>query len=98
MSNAILINPFEVPAEKEEACLEIWERAALYMRKQPGFISTKLHRSLSPDARFHFVNIAEWESPQHFQAAINSEEFQQLSAGSMDTFPHFPGLYEIIRT
>ena len=99
MSNVILINPFEVPEGKEEACLAIWEAAAEYMRKQPGFISTKLHRALSSDVRFYFINIAdEWESPQHFQAAIGSEEFKQLSAGSMETFPHFPGLYEVIRT
>ena len=36
MSNVILINPFEVPEGKEEACLAIWEAAAEYMRKQPG--------------------------------------------------------------
>ena len=52
MSNVILINPFEVPEGKEEACLAIWEAAAEYMRKQPGFISTKLHRALSSDVRF----------------------------------------------
>ena len=70
MDTVILINPFEVPAGKEEA-LRFWEQAAEYMRRQPGFISTRLHKPLSPDARFTYVNIAEWESAEHFEAAIS---------------------------
>lgn len=97
MSNVVLINPFEVPAGKEDECLAMWEQAADYMRRQPGFVSTRLHRALSPDARFTFINVAEWESAAHFQAAIGSEEFQQLTAGSLEAFPHYPGLYEMIR-
>ncbi len=94
----VLLNPFEVPAGKEEEALELWERAADVMRKAPGFISTRLHRAISPDARFHLINMAEWESPAHFVAAIESEEFKEATAGSMESCPHFPGLYEVIRT
>jgi hypothetical protein len=32
------------------------------------------------------------------ERAIDSEEFQRLTAGTMERFPHDPGLYEIIRT
>jgi heme-degrading monooxygenase HmoA len=68
--SVILINPFEVPdGTNDEDFLRRWERAADYMRQQPGFVSTRLHRALRPDARFRFVNVAEWESPQAFQAA-----------------------------
>ena len=90
MSTVILINPFEVPAGEEEA--------AEYMRRQPGFISTRLHKALSPDARFTYINIAEWESAEHFQAAINGEEFKRLTEGSQKRFPHYPALYSVIRT
>ena len=93
-----LLNPFEVPAGKEEEALALWERAADVMRKSPGFISTRLHRAISPDARFHLINMAEWESRQHFIAAIESDEFKEATARSMEEFPHFPGLYEVIRT
>jgi heme oxygenase (mycobilin-producing) len=55
-------------------------------------------RALSPDARFMFINIAEWESAEHFYAAVRREEFAQLTAGSQVQFPHYPGLYEVIRT
>jgi len=94
----ILLNPFEVPAGKEEEALELWERGAAVMRKSPGFISTRLHRAISPDARFLLINMAEWESPQHFMAAADSDEFKEVTAGSKELIPHFPGLYEVIRT
>ncbi|MEW6586185.1 MAG: antibiotic biosynthesis monooxygenase family protein [Nitrospirota bacterium] len=96
--HVILINPFEVPKGKEEEAMVFWERAADYMRKRPGFISTRLHRAVVPWARFHLINIAEWESVAHFEAAINSEDFKKLTEPYMKVFPHYPGLYEVVRT
>ena len=92
--SVILINPFEVPAENAEKFLQSWGEARDYMKRQPGFISTRLHRALRPDARFGFVNIAEWESPEHFMKAVQSPEFQKLAQGSP---PNFPALYEIVK-
>lgn len=97
MAKVILINPFEVPEGREQECLAVWERAAEYMRAQPGFLTSKLHRAIAPGGRFHFINIAEWQSADDFHAAIGKQEFKDLSAASMDAFPHFPGLYEVIR-
>lgn len=77
MSTIVLINPFEVPEGKEEEFLKGWHEAARQLRQAPGFLSTRLHESLDPQAKFRFVNVAEWESPQHFQAAMSSEAFQQ---------------------
>ena len=92
----ILINPFEVPdGTNDEDFLRGWERAAEYMRQQPGFVSTRLHRALAPDARFRFVNVAEWESPQAFQAAVGSEEFREIAGGAS---PGSPALYEVVRS
>jgi heme-degrading monooxygenase HmoA len=98
MPKVILINPFEIPKGKEEAALKMWEKAAEYLKQQPGFVSTRLHRALSPDARFHLINIAEWESAEKFLAAINSDEFKRLTEGAVAEFPHYPELYEVIRT
>ena len=94
MERPVLINPFEVPAA-QDGFLRGWEVAAEYMRNQPGFISTRLHRGLMPDARFGFVNVAEWESPEHFRAAVSSEEFRRLAQNGP---PSFPSLYEVVRT
>ena len=98
MAPVILINPFEVPKGKEDECLAFWEKAAAYLKQQPGFISTRLHRALSPEARFHFINIAEWQSAELFQAAVGSAGFQRLIEPYMTICPHYPGLYEVIRT
>ena len=68
------------------------------MRRHPGFTSTRLHKAVSTEARFHFINFAEWESTDHFQKAIESVEFKQLTEPHMETFPHYPGLYKVIRT
>ena len=96
--SVILINPFEVPAGREDECLAMWQRVADYMRRQPGFVSTRLHRAIAPGARFAFVNVAEWDTAADFEHAIGSAEFERLTSGSMEQFPHYPGLYEIIRT
>lgn len=94
--SVILINPFEVAeGSSDEDFLRGWERAAEYMRAQPGFVGTRLHRALTPDTRFRFVNVAEWESPQHFQAAVGSDEFRQLASSGP---PGLPALYEVVRS
>jgi heme oxygenase (mycobilin-producing) len=94
--SVILINPFEVPAgTDDEEFLRGWQRAAEYMREQPGFVSSRLHRSLGPDARFRFVNVAEWESPGDFQAAVSSERFREIAKGAG---AGSPALYEVVQS
>ncbi|HEX2234842.1 MAG TPA: antibiotic biosynthesis monooxygenase family protein [Actinomycetota bacterium] len=91
----VLINPFESDAASHDEFVRSWQKAADHMKNQPGFIRTRLHRALASSARFQFVNVAEWESPQHFMAAVQSPEFQSLSQGSP---PSFPALYEVVTT
>ncbi len=94
--SVILINPFEVPeGADDEGFLRGWERAAEYMREQPGFVSSHLHRAVGPDARFRFVNVAEWASPQDFRAAVTSERFREIAK---DAGPSSPALYEVVRS
>ena len=95
MASVILINPFEVSPEKDDEFLQGWEGAAEYLRQQRGFISTRLHRALSPEARFRFINVAEWESPQDFQAAVGNEQFRRMAAGAA---PNYPALFEVVRS
>ncbi len=91
----ILINPFEVDPAAGDDFVRSWRVAADYMKRQPGFIAARLHRALGPNARFQFVNIAQWESPQHFMSAVQTDEFKSLSEGSP---PNFPGLYQVVET
>jgi heme-degrading monooxygenase HmoA len=94
MQTVILINPFEVPAGQEEEFLTQWREAAEHLGHAPGFVSTRLHESLDPKAKFRFINVAEWESPQHFQAAMRSETFQQISRKM--AFVASPALYRVV--
>lgn len=86
--------PFEVPPTSGDDFLAGWSQAADYMRRQPGFAGSRLHRALSPEARFGFINVAEWER-QHFQAAVTSPEFGEMTKGGP---PSHPSLYEVVRT
>jgi heme-degrading monooxygenase HmoA len=95
MPHVVLINPFEVPEGKDEAFLAEWEAAKAFMERQAGYISTQLHRSLTPNTRFRFINVAEWATVAHFQAALHHSEFMKLRDAT--PFPHFPAVYEVIR-
>ncbi len=94
MQTVILINPFEVPAGEEEHFLQAWHEVAEHMRHAPGFLSTRLHESIDPQAKFRFVNVAEWESPQHYQAAIRTEALQQILHNM--PFTAYPALYRVV--
>jgi heme-degrading monooxygenase HmoA len=92
----VLINAFEVPPERDEQFVREWERARGFLATQAGYIDTALHRSLAPNADFRYVNIARWQTPGDFQAAIQSEGFKRLWNESAQ-FPNHPALYHVIR-
>jgi hypothetical protein len=56
-----------------------------------------LHRAVDGAANFTFVTVAEWESAEQFMAALGSAERRELEKQLID-FPHYPGVYEAIRT
>jgi heme oxygenase (mycobilin-producing) len=89
----VLINAFEVPAEEDEAFLRGWERAQAFLSTQEGYLSTRLHRSLSPTADLRFVNVALWQSEQTFQAATSQPAFRNASV----PFRFHASLYEVVR-
>ncbi|MBP0465198.1 antibiotic biosynthesis monooxygenase [Roseomonas sp. PWR1] len=75
-----LINVFEVPEGKLPEAITYWEASRAFLATQPGFIRTRLHQPIAPNARFQLINVAEWESPQAFQPA--SARMQQEVSGS----------------
>lgn len=93
----IVINPIEVPEGRALEALEIWDRYAAYFRKQPGFVGTTLHESIAPDSKFHYVNVAVWESAEAFMTALQSEELKEIGDGFPEDMPHYPSLYRIVR-
>ena len=71
-----LINVFEVPAEQVENFITQWRKRAAIMSNAPGFRDSRLHRAMSPQARFQLVNVAHWDSCEVWQAATSNPEFQ----------------------
>lgn len=92
----ILINAFEVPPDKDDEFIRGWEAARDYLEGRPGYVDTALHRAVSPEADFRFVNVARWQSPQDFRAAVESPGFREAARGLAPFRPH-PGLYEVVR-
>lgn len=88
----VLINVFNVAPEDAERLLEVWSDDAAFMREQPGFISTQLHRGTAGSSTF--VNVAEWESARALGAAFGSSEFQQRLAQYPESAVASPHVFE----
>ena len=71
----ILINKFDVKPDEADQLLQAWAADAAYFKRQPGFISTQLHRGIGGSCVF--VNYAVWESVEHFKRAFSNPEFQE---------------------
>jgi heme oxygenase (mycobilin-producing) len=92
-----LINLFEVPAGREAAFVAMWHSMAAWFRTQPGYVSNRLHRAMSPNARYAFVNVVQWRSAAEYHAAHRSPEFiEQVQAPAWQEFPNRPALYEVV--
>ncbi len=70
-----LINTFHVAEEDVPALLDAWREDAHWMKQQPGYISTQLHRGIAGSTTF--VNVAVWESARALGDAFRSPEFQR---------------------
>ncbi len=70
----VLINKFNVADSDVHALLQAWADDAAWMKQQPGYISTQLHRGTAGSTTF--INVAVWESSSALGAAFRSPEFQ----------------------
>jgi heme-degrading monooxygenase HmoA len=92
-----LINKFVVPPGRDAAFRELWGETSRYFRAQPGFLSLRLHRAVSPDAQYRYVNVARWASLAEFQAAHATDEFRNaVRQPGWAEFPSNPTLYEAV--
>jgi len=70
----ILINTFTVAPQEVEQLLAAWTADADWMRHQPGYISSQLHRGVGGSCVF--LNYAVWESMEDFKRAFTHPEFR----------------------
>lgn len=94
--NTILINTFTVPATMLNETIAMWEIARDFLDDQPGYVSTKLHKSLSPDAKYQLINVAEWESADAFKEATAKLQKAKILPHIEGVIPG-PHLYTVIR-
>jgi len=77
----VLVNLFTVAQADIPALMVAWEKDANWMKCQPGFISTQLHRAIGGSCMF--MNYAVWETVDHFRAAFTHPEF----VGALGSYP-----------
>ncbi|WP_424974951.1 antibiotic biosynthesis monooxygenase family protein [Dinoroseobacter sp. S124A] len=85
----VLINLFTIDPADQEALLEAWKADALYMKKQPGYISTQMHKAVGDSSMY--LNYAVWDTVADFRAAFSNPEFKQALShypSSAVTAPH----------
>ena len=77
--SVVLVNVFTLDVSDEQTFLQAWRDDAALMKRQPGFISTQLHRAIGESPTY--LNYAVWESTADFRAAFSHPEFRaKLSA------------------
>jgi heme-degrading monooxygenase HmoA len=96
----VLVNLVTLDLADEPRFLEAWQNDAAFMKRQPGFISTQLHRAIGDSSAY--VNYAVWESTAHYRTAFTHPEFKASLAAypsSVVAIPHLfqkvavPGIY-----
>jgi heme-degrading monooxygenase HmoA len=70
----VLVNIMTLDKADEEIFLKAWQNDAAFMKRQPGFISTQLHRAVGDSPTY--LNEAVWESIADFRAAFTHPEFR----------------------
>lgn len=88
----VLINIFTVAASDADALLKAWEVDANWMKKQPGYISTQLHRGIGGSCVF--LNYAVWESVAHFRQAFSHPDFRSALGAYPSSAVASPHLFE----
>jgi heme-degrading monooxygenase HmoA len=91
-SPIVLINVFEVYGNMENEFVEWWKNCSEALKKEPGFIDARLHRNLTSDSRFQFINVAHWETEEAFVLARtkNKDILRATPAGKGNS-----ALYEV---
>ncbi|MDA9549721.1 antibiotic biosynthesis monooxygenase [Bradyrhizobium sp. CCBAU 45321] len=70
----VLVNLFTLDKADEQSFLQVWQDDAAFMKRQPGFISTQLHRAIGESPTY--LNYAVWQTTADFRAAFTHPEFR----------------------
>jgi heme-degrading monooxygenase HmoA len=91
-----LINVFSVPQGKEEEFVKWWQDVKGDITKQPGFKSGTFHRSLKPDSKFNFINVAMWENETLYWTAYEKSVTPMKAKLEQLGVQMVPALYKVV--
>ena len=78
-SPVVLVNVFTLDKADEQTFLKTWQDDAVFMKRQPGFISTQLHRAVGESPTY--LNYAVWESTAALPGCIHASRVQGETLG-----------------
>ena len=88
----VLANVFTLDKADEATFLRVWQDDAAFMKRQPGFISTQLHRAIGESPTY--LNYAVWESTAAFRAAFTHPEFRATLSAYPSSAVASPHLFQ----
>lgn len=91
-SPVVLVNLFTLDKADEQSFLQVWQDDAAFMKRQPGFIDTQLHRAIGESPTY--LNYAVWESTAHFRAAFTHPEFRSKISAYPSSAVAAPHLFQ----
>jgi heme-degrading monooxygenase HmoA len=91
-----LINVFSVPKGKEDEFTRVWEDIKRDITKQPGFIGGKFHKSIKPDSRFNFINVALWQDEEGYWKAFEKSAAPMKAKLQQMGVEMTPALFNVI--
>lgn len=66
------INAMRVPEQDVDYFERMWREGAEYVEKQPGFISTSLHKTVALNDEFQYYTVAVWRTPADLRNATST--------------------------
>ncbi len=90
----VLVNVLTVDPGEQDAMLKAWRNDALWMKMQPGYISTQLHKAVGESSMY--LNYAVWDSIADFRAAFSNPDFQSALSHYPSSAVAAPHLFEKI--
>ena len=91
-SPIVLVNLFTLDKADEETFLKAWQDDAVFMKRQPAFISTQLHRAIGESPTY--LNYAVWELNADFRAALAHPEFRAKRSAYPSSAVASPHLFQ----
>ena len=91
-----LINVFSVPQGKESDFVKWWQEVKTNITAQEGFISGTFHRSIKPESRYNFINVAIWENEGVYWKAYEKSVTPMKTKLEQLGVEMVPALYHVV--